>query len=433
LNGDFSSDPQVIYDPLTHQPFANNSIACRIDPVALAIVKLETPNESRVDQTKTLTTNFNASAPIEGYQNQFNARIDASVGNSDNVVVRYTFWNPHNGPSNPFGTKTGSGRTGNYTQEALVGDTHTFNPTTIADLRMSYLENYNFQYPLSEGFDMSSISSAYGTVQSLSQGKEGLLPGLGIQNYGIGAGLSQLYWNNNVWAVNGSVTKILGKHSIKAGGIWRQVLWENYGNSRGVDLDATTFYTASSASDQTTGNALASFLLNMPSSTGITSVGTWHAFLHKYGLFLADAYQATSKLTVNAGLRWEQPGSYSEENNLDSILQPKAAVSLSGLSSVTNPATGSAVPLTGQLAFVDSSAYGSRREEKSHWMLFSPRIGFAYRVDPKTVIRSGYGNSFFPAEISSNSLGDSPINSAGTNLTTPTGSSPGFAGVAVTV
>jgi hypothetical protein len=422
LNGDFSSDPTVIYDPLTHKPFANNSIAGRIDPVALAIVKLETPNESRVDQTKTLTTNFHASAPIEGFQNQFNARIDANVGRADNVFARYTFWNPHNGPSDPFGTKTGAGPTGNYTQEAVLGDTHTFNSTTIADLRMSYLENYNFQYPLSDGFNMSSISSAYGAVQAQSQGKEGLLPGLGIQNYGIGAELSQLYWNNNVWAINGSVTKILGKHSIKAGGIWRQILWENYGNSQGLGINANTFFTASTASDQTTGNGLASFLLNMPSGTGISSVGTWHAFLHNYGLFIADTYQPTSKLTINAGLRWEQPGSYSEENNLDSILQPNASVSLSGLSSVTNPVTGNAVPLTGQLAFVDSSAYAPRREEKSHWMLFSPRLGFAYRVDPKTVIRSGYGVSFFPAEITADSPGNSPINSAGTNVSNSVGS-----------
>jgi hypothetical protein len=121
-------------------------------------------------------------------------------------------------------------------------------------------------------------------------------------------------------------------------------------------------------------------------------------------------------LTIDAGLRWEQPGSYSEENNLDSILQPNAAVNIGGLSSITNPVTGNAVPLTGQLVFVDTPAYSSRREESLHSMLFSPRIGFAYRLDPQTVVRSGYGISFFPAEMTADSPSASPINSAGTSV-----------------
>jgi outer membrane receptor protein involved in Fe transport len=425
LNGDFSGDPQTVYCPAVGsygcapgQPLPGNKLTY-IDPTALAIAKLETPAESRVTQTP-YTTNFFASAPIEGYQNQYNARIDANLG-KDNVFARYTFWNPHNGDSDPFGTKTGAGPTGNYTQEAVLGDSHVFNPTTIAELRLSYLENYNFQYPLSDGFDMSSISSAYGTIQSESENKEGLLPGLGIQGYGIGAELSQLYWNNNVWAISGSATKILGKHTIKAGGNWRQVLWENYHNSQGLGIGTSTFFTASSPTDPTTGNGLASFLLGIPSSTGISSVGTWHAFLHNYGLFVEDTWQATQKLTVIAGLRWEQPGSYSEENNLDSILQPNAPVTIGGLSSITNPVSGSTVPLTGQLAFVDSSAYSPRREEALHWMLYSPRLGIAYRFDPKTVLRSGYGISFFPAEITADSPGNSPINSAGTGLSNTPG------------
>jgi carboxypeptidase family protein len=421
LNGDFSGDPQTIYDPTTGLPFPGNMIpAGRIDQTALKIVQLETPNESRVIQ-KPFTTNFFASAPIEGYQDQYNARVDASLG-KDTIFARYTFWNPHNGPSDPFGTKTGAGPTGNYTQEGVLGDNHIFNPTTIAEIRLSYLENYNFQYPLSEGFDMSSISPAYGTIQSESEKQEGLLPGLGIQNYGIGAELSQLYWNNNVWAISGSATKIVGKHTIKAGGNWRQVLWENYSNSQGLGLNASPFFTSvSPTNDTTTGNALASFLLGIPSSTGISSVGTWHAFLHNYGLFVEDTWQATPKMTVIAGLRWEQPGAYSEANNLDSILQPNAPVTIGGLTSITNPVTGNAVPLTGQLAFVDSPQYHSRREEALHWKLFSPRIGFAYRVDPKTVVRSGYGISFFPAEITADSPGNSPINSAGTSV----GNTPG--------
>jgi hypothetical protein len=396
LNGDFSGDPQVIYNPATGQPFEGNSIAGSIDPIALKIAELETPNESRVTQTP-YTTNFFASAPIEGYQNQYNARIDANLG-ADTSFARYSFWNPHNGPSDPFGNKTGAGPTGNYTQEAVLGDNHVFNQTTVAELRLSYLENYNFQYPLSYGFDMSTISPAYGVIQSESENKEGQFPALGIQGYGIGEESSQLFWNNNLWAINGSVTKILGKHTIKFGGNWRQVLWEAYGNEGSLTLNALPSFTASSATSATTGNALASFLLGIPSSTTTSSQETTHSFLHNYGLFVSDNFQATPKLTITAGVRWEQPGAFSEENNLDAILQPTNPVTIGGLSSFTNP-LGNTVTLKGQVDLVDSPQYSSRREESLHWKTFSPRVGFAYRMNPNTVLRSGYGISFFPADV----------------------------------
>ena len=430
LGGDFSSDPQIIYDPTKGQPFLGNKIPPgQVDQTALAILKLETPDESRVQQTP-YTTNFFTSAPIKGYQDQYNARLDANPGKEDTLFARYTWWNPHNEPSDPFGTRTGAGPTGNSTQEAVLGDTHIFNARTIADLRLSYLENYNFQNPLSSGFNMSSINANYGRIQAESEGMQGLLPGLGIQGYGIGTELSQLYWNNNAWAINGSVTKILGRHSVKVGGNWRQVLWENYGNSQGVSINATPFYTAASAVDSADGNALASFLLGIPSSTGIQSNGTWRAFLHNYGLFVSDTFQPTPKLTITEGLHWEQPGAYSEEDNLDTVLQPNAAVTIGGLSAITNPVTGAATPLTGRLVFVGSPQYLPRREEALHWMLFSPRLGFNYRFNPRSVIRSGYGISFFPAEMTADSPGTSPINSAFTGITNPPPGNPLIATVA---
>jgi len=421
LSGDFSSDPQIIYDPQTGQPFSGNHIPPdRLDPTALRILALETPEESRVLQVP-YTTNFFASSLIRGYQDQYNVRLDANPSASDTLFTRYTYWNPHNAPSDPFGNKTGAGPTGNFSQEAVLGETHLLNAKTFADLRLSYLENYNFQNPLSDGYDMSRINPNYGRIQAQSEGQEGLLPGLGIQGYGIGAELSRLYWNNNAWAVTGSVTKILGKHSVKAGGNWRQVLWESYGNSQGLGINASPFFTAASATDVQHGNALASFLLGIPSSAGIQSNGTWHAFLHNYGAFLSDTFQATPRLTLTAGLHWEEPGSYSEENNLDTVLQPDAAVTVGGLSSIANPVTGAAVPLTGRLVFVHSPEYRPRREESLHWNLFSPRLGFAFRFDPRTVLRSGYGISYFPAEMTADAPGISPINAASTFLSNTVG------------
>jgi Carboxypeptidase regulatory-like domain/TonB dependent receptor len=417
LGGDFSALGTNIYNPATGVQYSCNgklNVICLPDPTGVKILQLESPLPNRPG----LTNNYVATAPIEGAQNQFNVRVDYDLGKSDQLFARYTFWNPHNGDSDALGTKTGAGPTGNTTTEAVVGDNHVFNQSTIADLRLSYLENYNFQVPLSNGFNQSTINANYGALQAQQvNNNQGLLPGLGIQNYGVGAELSQLYWLNTAYSINGSVTKVKGRHTIKIGGIGRQIEWTGFGNNQGVGLSALSSFTAK-ASDPTSGNALASFLSGVPSSVGITEVGTFRAFLHSYGFYAVDTYQATSKLTLNLGVRWEQPGSYSEVNNNDTVLLPNLPTNLG---SVTNPVTGTSQPVVGGLAFVASPQYPSRREEQLHWKLFSPRVGFAYRLDDNTVVRGGYGIAFLPAEITADGPGGSPINSANTSLTNTPG------------
>jgi outer membrane receptor protein involved in Fe transport len=421
LAGDFSQDPQVIYDPTTGRPFPNNSIAGRIDPAALKILQLETPNESMVKQTPFVNNTF-VSVGAVGVQTQYNARVDATLG-KDTLFARYTYWNPHNQSVDPFGNKTGAGPTGNFTQEAVLGDNHVFSPKSIGEVRFSYLENYNFQDPLSDGFDMSTINGNWGAIPGISGINVYSLPAVAIQGYGVGPNLSQLHWNNNVWAASGSFTKILGKHSIKSGGNWRQVLWEAYPPSGGVTVTSLPGFTAN-PNVPGSGNALASFLLGIPSQTSVTVTTATYAFLHNYGLFVEDTYQTTPKLTVTAGLRWEQPGAFSEENNIDAVFLPNAPLTIGGISGFTNP-LGASVPLRGSAALVASPLYPSRREESLHWKTFSPRVGFAYRFDPNSVIRAGYGISFFPAVLDQTGPQLSSLTRSATNNVNSVGGSIG--------
>jgi outer membrane receptor protein involved in Fe transport len=115
-----------------------------------------------------------------------------------------------------------------------------------------------------------------------------------------------------------------------------------------------------------TGNALASFLLGIPSQTSVTVTTATYAFLHNYGFFVEDIYQATPKLTITAGIRWEQPGAFSEEHTIDAVFLPNAPLTIGGISSYTNP-LGATVKLKGTAALLDSPLYPSRREESLHW------------------------------------------------------------------
>jgi hypothetical protein len=415
---------QILYNPSTGAPFAGcngttPNVICAsqtpLDATALKILQLESP----VPTNSGLTNNYIANAPIQGAQNQFDARVDFNPTQKDQMFFKYTFWNPHNGPSDPLHNDTGAGPTGNTTTEGVVGENHLFNSSTLADLRLSYLENYNYQVPLSNGFNQGSINSNYAALQAMQvNNHQGLLPGLGV-GYGIGAELSQLYWLNTAYSINGSVTKVKGRHTIKVGGIGRQVEWTSFANNQGLGISASGGFTAcptatcGAALNSATGNALASFLLGIPSSSGITEVGETHSFLHSYGFYGIDTWQVTSRLTLNLGVRWEQPGSYSEVNNLDTVLLPNLATSLP---SFTNPVTGATSPTVAGLAFVASPQYGSRREETLHWNLFSPREGFDYRIGNKMVVRGGYGIAYLPAELTADGPGSSSINSSGTGI-----------------
>ncbi len=421
LGGDFSALGTNIYNPATGVQYSCNgraNVICanQLDATAVKILQLESPLPNRAG----LVNNFVATAPITGNQNQYNARVDYNLGSRDQIFAKYVFWNPHNGNSDPLGTGVGAGGTGNTTTEVVLGENHTFNATTIGDLRASWLENYNYQFPLSNGFNQSQINANYGALQAQQvNNHQGLLPGLGIQGYSVGAGLSQLYWLNTAYSLSGSLTKTVGRHTIKVGGAARQVEWTGFGNNQGVSLNALPSFTASAAVPGS-GNALASFLLGTPSSVSINEVGTFRAILHPYGFYAIDTFQATKNLTVNLGLRWDQPSAYTERDNNNTVLQPNATCALANCT-IANPVTGQNQTLHGNLAFVASPQYGSRREEDLHYKLFSPRVGIANRVNDKTVLRAGYGISFLPAELTADSPGGSPINSATTAFTNTPG------------
>ena len=109
------------------------------------------------------------------------------------------------------------------------------------------------------------------------------------------------------------------------------------------------------------------------------------------GYYVTDTFQARRNLTLNLGLRWDQPGAIHERNDLNTVF-------LSGqpdpLGSYVNPVTGQAQQTTGQLVLVNTAAYPSRNDRNLRYNLFSPRMGFAYQLNDRAVVRGGFGISF---------------------------------------
>jgi hypothetical protein len=438
LTGDFSElltlpTPVKIYDPTTGLQFACNgqaNVICpnRLDQAAVNIMTLNYPRAI----PGAVTQNFVAATKTGGVNAQYNVRVDHRISNNNNLFGRYTYWKVDSNPYDAWGTQTqGQGHTGLYTHEAVLGDSHSFNSSTILEVRLAYLRAFQHEYPDSSGVDLSKIGPGWVALQSQllappnwpSMNFGGDPQGISADN-GIG---SQLFWTQNVYMLSGNLTKIVGRHQIKFGAQGRHAQTLQAEGNGVLTLDFSTGSTAQTCPTPPNGcvpggSALASALLGIPSQTLLAPglLGGSRVFYNAYGLFVEDTFQATKKLTITAGIRWDQPGALTEENKNDTVFLPKKP---SPLGTIVNPATGQSQKLMGTVALVGSSDWPSNREEYLHWKLFSPRLGLAYRVTDKTVVRAGYGLSYPPTVLSQDGPNLSPVNNAPTFYA---GSTPGL-------
>ncbi len=415
--GDFSAAGlPAIYDPAAPgTQFQCNgvlNVICpnRLDASAVALFDKSYPLPNRPG----LQNNFITQMSTGGINQQFNARVDHRFSDKNSLFARYAYWKADSNAYDAWGTHTsGQGRTGIYTQSAILGDTHAFSSSTILDLRLSYLRVFQHEFPDSLGVDLSQFGAGWAglTGQLLAPANYPALSfsdGQGITgSNGIG---SQLFWHQNMYTLSGTITKLVGRHQIKFGGVTRHVQWISEPQNGVLTLN---FDQAATANAGAGGSAVASALLGIVGAQGsqVASgmVGGSRAYFTSYGFFVDDTFQATRKLTITAGLRWDQPSVFSEASNNDTVFLPNQP---SPLGSFFNPVTGQTQQLVGNVALVGSSAWKSQREDNLHWKLFSPRIGLAYRLTDKTVLRGAYGISYPPSTLSQDGPNLSPVNAA---------------------
>jgi hypothetical protein len=256
------------------------------------------------------------------------------------------------------------------------------------------------------------IPAAFG-IQGIPQTKNnGGLPAYDI------TGLSQLgnptfiptYKNSNVWDLKANVTKIHGSHILKFGFEYQNVfipyLVPPY--SRG-EFNFTGDYTSIPGAN-VGDTARAQFVLTPTASTvanGIANVGGANsvqasdasqgiAVRNYYGAYAQDEWKVNHKLTLNFGVRYEYFSPYGNRYDAQAMFIPgppfAGAQYLYPTTRINNPVLGSAFTQTLQndgIALIDASPRAV--EGYPHMDNFGPRIGFAYQVTPKLVIRSGYG------------------------------------------
>ena len=402
--GDLSASTTPIYDPSTGNPatgagrsqFITNGErnvipASRIDNVVKNLLLLvPEPNVN----TTSFSNNYQTNLPYSQISDQLDAKLDESLTAKDRLSYRYSWQRIVTDQSPVFGTEAG-GPGGSSAGFEGIGNqnifntggeyTHIFSPTLITELRLGVDHDHNTADPSDYGMDTSSQLQIPGAnISPFTSGLTSMLvsgfssPLLGYSPYEP--------WDRaetNTDAVN-NWTKIIANHTIKIGGeirANRQDLYQIGSYSPRGQFTFSPGQTSTSGASTSIGNDFASFLLDVPSAVarevnanGNIGDASWREQL--YYFFLQDAWQVTPKFTLTYGLRMGiVPPAY-----------PKAA---QGGFSQYNPASNS-LSVTGYSGGLSNALGISAHED------YEPRLGFAWRFDPRFVLRGGFGVSHTP-------------------------------------
>ena len=352
--------------------------------------------------------NYNVLVPFGDNNTQYTARGDLNLG-KQNILIRYTHWDTDDTPEadmfNHAGFKT-SGSISDYpTEQAVVGDTITINPTTIADVRLSYTRAYSNDGPPSRGTNLASIGFNSNWAAINAQQTIPLLPPFswsGLYNFWPFRGFIVVdeRWTNT-YAMSASITKIKGAHTVKAGG---QIFLEDINGLPQFNPGTMSFNANWYAKDE-----WANFLLGNPASFTFSKAIRVSPYNWYQGYYVTDTWNATRKLTVTAGLRWELPGVVAERKNRATVMLPDTSATVNGINTY------------GILALTNTTAYPSRGVNIARHDLFSPRLGIAYRLTNNTVLRAGYALAYLPLELNGGMMSTgSPVNLATTTVSNPT-------------
>src|SRR5690606_14591338 len=194
---------------------------------------------------------------------------------------------------------------------------------------------------------------------------------------------------------------LMGRHSLKVGVDYRQIGIDTQSFAGGAGNFAFdrnfTAQNPLTLNDQS-GNAVASMLLGYPSGnpgnlSSVTVSSPFNAWVNYFGAYAQDDFRVNSKLTVNYGVRLEHETGLREENNGFTVGFDRGLTPPGPLGGIINPETGQ--PIRGGLMYAGVDG-NNEYQGNPVGVKFSPRVGAVYSLNPRTVMRAGYGIYWAP-------------------------------------
>lgn len=403
--GDFSALSTTIVDPSTGSGFSGNVIpSSRLNSVSVALMNKLMPCATAT----TLGTNCYELIPYTSTADRISLHMDHKL--SANDQIRGTLLRALYGPDPTVGTDSlqgGKAGDGEVNTNVVLGWTHVFSPTMILDTNGSFFHLPIYRAPQNVNTKWESIIPGLAT-----QYIEGA-PHLSFSGEFTGTGESGSHDLEQVAQINTSATKILTKHTIKAGFGY---LYDNHFNvaaqTNGFEHGSFTF------SGQYTGVPFADFLVGLPTTVAQGNPGSFvtRNISSQWSAYVQDDWKLLPKLTINAGIRydlqWFSPGPY---NNASLFVPSLGKVVVFGTSypASTIPSSQALLNQYGLLtlssqANLPSNVFSYLGRPATN---FAPRLGFAYEVVPNTVVRGAYGIYFnlLPASYVGAVFGSAPF------------------------
>ncbi|HYM12330.1 MAG TPA: carboxypeptidase regulatory-like domain-containing protein [Bryobacterales bacterium] len=381
---DFSQLSAAIRDPLSGQPFANKMIpASRVNPTALKLQNsyIPPPNQGGPN---TQANNYGFLFPWTSDLFRWDSttdRVDHRISDKNTLFVRYINRITPYVLAGSF-PNVGTWTRYRYHHSIVVSDTHVFSPTLVNTVRWGWIKDY-----INDGDTIAGVTPVKGDAVVKDIGLLGVNPrGFSAQGFpqmnitGVTSLTVQpggLNTSTRNFDYAESMTWSKGAHVLKFGGELR-----TFRSFSGTIPTGT--YGNFTFDGSLTGNGYADFLLGLPySSQRLDPLTNRAQRSYELGLFITDTFKVTRKLTLDYGLRWDYFGPSTYRDGLQYNWDPATGnviVPAAALSQISPLYPTSIIKVVGGQVVPDSD----RR-------LFRPRLGVAYLLNDKTVIRGGWG------------------------------------------
>ncbi len=280
----------------------------------------------------------------------------------------------------------------NYNMDGQITDVWTISPTMVNEARVGGVREkdlyvpptYNKDFPTTIGLEPTYGTNAPGnifptiTIDSTSNLTDPSNSSLGIGGIGINGGIHADLADGTL-VESDIFTLIKGKHTIKMGGEFSK----SYQNYTGWGDISSGGFEFSGGGGGATGVSYADFLLGDVYGWYVYEYPETGARSHSGAAFLQDDFKVTPHLTINAGMRWQYQGGWSEVANRWGTFDP----------TVINDGQYAPPNTLGGMSFGGRNGRNTVQNGVSEW---APRVGLSYSPSPKWAIRASYGITDVP-------------------------------------
>jgi hypothetical protein len=358
------------------------------DPIAKAwMAALPTPTNN-----KELANYF---VPVSGQgsltnsENVYFARADLNIGQKDHLY--YTYWWQYSGVNTasdlPLALSTAQPADPENAPIQRFNWEHTINDSMTNHFAFGYLNRNEGYYQADRNSTLPKISGVASTAD---------MPTMTFTNFSqLGdnapANSSADVTTRGTYGLTENFTFAHGRHTLKAGYEWKKAGTSIHnGTNRGGTFNFTQGTTGNSSLSNAPGDDMASFYLGAVQQATATYYNIPAEYPRQYGYaaHFGDSWRVTPKLIADLSMRWDYVTPFSDKYDNLTFFDPAGS----------NPGAYSSAlgkDLPGRLAYAGTkwgaASYGAPYPEVPFKAAWAPRLGFAYTVDDKTVVRAGYG------------------------------------------